>query len=155
MWFKVSYQAWKETILLSFFSFFICEASDWSSVCVASVWGALSLKVTLVSQTCHHTRITCHVHWSSVEPAKKPRKQRVCGETVEVPPLISYWNVREKKKENVCWLWVTSTYDYSNTFWKQTAFKSAVCASSLCNPQVSLCVTTPSSALVKLLIPRC
>lgn len=99
MWFKVSYQAWKETVLLSFFSFFICEASDWSGVCVASVWGALSLKVTLVSQTCHHTRITCHVHWSSVEPAKKPRKQRVCGETVEVPPLISYWNVREKKKK--------------------------------------------------------
>lgn len=153
MWFKVSYQAWNEKTLQSFSSLHLRSLRLEWHVCVASVWASLSLKATLVSHTCHQTRITCHVHWPSVEPAKKPRNERICGENVEVPPLTSYW---KKEEETVCWLWVTSNlWLPQHRLWKQTAFKSAVSDSSPCNPQLSLCIMTPFSALMELLIPRC
>lgn len=138
-------------------SLFICEASDWSGVCVASVRGAPSLKATLVSHTCHHTRITCHVRWSSVEPAKKKATQREdlrgkCG-SATFNLVLKF----KKKKKKMCADWVTSNLRLLQHFllWKQMTFKSAVSASSLRDPQVSLCITTPFSTLVKLLIPRC
>lgn len=33
---------------------------------------------------------------------KKPRKERICGENVEVPPLISYGSLKKEEEENVC-----------------------------------------------------
>lgn len=88
---------------------------------------------------------------------KKTRKERICGGKCGSATFNLVLKFQKKKKKKMCGDWVTSNRRLLQhcLLWKQMTFKSAVSASSLRDPQVSQCITTPFSTLVKLLIPRC